>query len=49
MVGWIEENRHVYPFVLNLGTKDDAVDLVAARPRILKNILAQLGFFQGKK
>jgi beta-lactamase class D len=48
MVGWIEENRHVYPFVLNLGTKDDAVDLVAARPRILKNILAQLGFFQGK-
>jgi beta-lactamase class D len=48
MVGWIEENRHVYPFVLNLGTKDDGIDLVAARPRILKNILTQIGFFQGK-
>lgn len=48
MVGWIEENRHVYPFVLNLGTRDDATDLVAARTRILKNVLTKLGFFQGR-
>ena len=48
VLGWIEENRHVYPFVLNLGTADDNTDLPAARIRILKGILTKLGFFKGK-
>jgi beta-lactamase class D len=48
VLGWIEENRHVYPFVLNLGTGDDAADLSESRLRILKGILTQLGFFKGK-
>ena len=48
MVGWIEENRHVYPFVLNIGTRDDATDLAAVRSRILRNVLTSIGFFQGR-
>ena len=48
VLGWIEENRHVYPFVLNLGTADDATDLTTVRTDILKGILTQLGFFKGK-
>jgi beta-lactamase class D len=49
MVGWIEENRHVYPFVLNLQTGPSSEkDLPAAREKVLKGILTSLGFFQGK-
>ena len=49
MVGWIEENRHVYPFVLNLDVKlQDGDRLSDIRVKILKDILARLGFFQGK-
>jgi beta-lactamase class D len=49
MVGWIEENRHVYPFVLNLDVKPQDVDRLSdIRVKILKDILARLGFFQGK-
>lgn len=49
MVGWIEENRHPYFFVLNLESKDRNIDMASIRMKILKNILAQLGFMQGKK
>lgn len=49
MVGWVEENRHVYFFVLNLESKDENADMPALRMKILKDILAQLGFMQGKK
>lgn len=49
MVGWIEENRHVYPFVLNLETAPAGEkDFPAAREKVLKDILTSLGFFQGK-
>jgi beta-lactamase class D len=49
MVGWIEENRHVYPFVLNLDVKpEDGARLPDTRVKILKDILTDLGFFQGK-
>ena len=49
MVGWIEENRHVYPFVLNLdGDPADGARLPAIREKVLKDILTQLGFFQGR-
>ncbi|MBS1947784.1 MAG: class D beta-lactamase [Bacteroidetes bacterium] len=49
VVGWIEENKHPYFFVLNIETSDHHIDMAKARINILKDILAQLGFFQGKK
>jgi beta-lactamase class D len=49
VVGWIEENRHVYPFVLNLETGDDRADaLQDARIRVLRAILEDIGFFRGR-
>ena len=49
MVGWIEENRHVYPFVLNLETDPSRGNgLGEAREKVLKDILTSLGFFKGK-
>ena len=49
MVGWIEENNHVYFFVtfVKAGTGD--VDMRNIRMNITKGILKQLGFFEGKK
>lgn len=48
IVGWIEENKHVYFFVLNIeGNKDTSIP--SAREKILKGILNQYGFFQGRK
>ena len=49
MVGWIEENKHPYFFVLNLESKDPAFDMATVRMRILKSILQQLRFMQGKQ
>ncbi|HTS43589.1 MAG TPA: class D beta-lactamase [Puia sp.] len=49
IVGWIEENRHPYFFVLNIESPDRNFDIPGARIHILKSILSQLGFFQGKK
>ena len=48
-VGWIEENKHVYFFALNLESKDHKADIGKMRLQILKSILKQLGFFEGKK
>jgi beta-lactamase class D len=48
MVGWIEENRHPYFFVLNIETPQK--DLVPkVREKLLRDILTHLGFFNGKK
>ena len=49
VVGWIEENRHPYFFVLNLETSDKNFDMPAVRMKILKGILDHLGFMKGKK
>jgi beta-lactamase class D len=49
MVGWIEENKHPYFFVLNIESTDKNVDMLAARKNILKAILMQDGFMQGKR
>lgn len=47
VVGWVEENRHPYFFVLNIeGDKSISKDL---NKEILKNILKEQGFFEGKK
>jgi beta-lactamase class D len=49
VVGWIEENRHPYFFVLNLESKEKAFDMPAVRMKILKGILGELGFMKGNK
>ncbi|HYH14282.1 MAG TPA: penicillin-binding transpeptidase domain-containing protein [Flavisolibacter sp.] len=49
MVGWIEENKHPYFFVLNVETPDKNADIPAIRMRILKSILQQLEFMQGRR
>ena len=49
IIGWIEENKHPYFFVLQLRTPDKETDIPAARLRILKSILKELGFMEGKK
>ena len=46
-VGWIEENRHPYFFVLNVEGKKDTK--AAIRIDMLKQILKGYGFFEGKK
>lgn len=49
VVGWIEENRHPYFFVLNMESKDSTADLRNGRMTALRGILTQLGFFQGQR
>lgn len=48
VVGWIEENKHPYFFVLNIESPDKDFDMWNVRMKILKDILKQLGFFEGK-
>jgi beta-lactamase class D len=48
-VGWIEENRHPYFFVLNVESPDKDFDMSAIRMKVLKDILAKLGFMKGNK
>jgi beta-lactamase class D len=48
VVGWIEENNHPYFFVLNFETADKDADIITIRMKILKDILRQLGFLEGK-
>ena len=49
VVGWIEENRHPYFFVLNLESDKRDFDMIEVRMKILKGILKELGFMEGKK
>lgn len=49
VVGWIEENRHVYFFVTYVKGPDEKTDIGTVRMNVTKGILKQLGFFQGKK
>lgn len=46
VVGWVEENRHVYPFVINFdaGSGDDTN---AIGKKLMDDILAHIGFFKG--
>jgi beta-lactamase class D len=48
IVGWVEENNHPYFFVLNFESAVPNADIPAIRMNILKGILKQLGFLQGK-
>lgn len=47
IVGWVEENHHPYFFALNLNGANN-IDMPAIRMNILKGILKQLGYLQGK-
>lgn len=49
VIGFIEENNHPYFFVLQLDSPDRDYDMGPARMKILKDILKQYGFMQGKK
>jgi beta-lactamase class D len=48
IVGWIEENRHVYFFVTLVKSPDKNIDITSVRMKILKSILTQYGFFKGE-
>jgi beta-lactamase class D len=47
VVGWVEENRHVYFFVTLIKTSDKNID-PSVRINITKGILQHLGFFKGE-
>jgi len=48
IVGWIEENKHPYFFAMNIeGPRN--TDMKTLRLKILKDILTQYGFMQGRK
>ena len=49
VVGWIEENKHVYFFVTFVKAPDKQTDINTVRMNITKGILKQYGFFEGKK
>jgi beta-lactamase class D len=49
VVGWIEENKHPYFFVLNVESADPKIDIPKVRMEILKNILNHMGFLAGRK
>ncbi len=47
VIGWVEENKHIYFFALNVEGPHNT-NLETVRLNILKGILNQLGFLQGK-
>lgn len=49
LVGWIEENKHPYFFVLNIESPDPKVDFKTIRLNMVKSILKEKGFFEGRK
>ena len=49
VMGWVEENRHPYFFVVNLESPDGRTDIDDVGIRLSRRILGTLGFFQGKK
>ncbi len=49
LTGWIEENSHPYFFTLLVKNGEKHFNMKAAREAILKNILRQYGFFEGRK
>ncbi|MEI9947049.1 MAG: penicillin-binding transpeptidase domain-containing protein [Chitinophagaceae bacterium] len=48
LVGWIEENKHPYFFVLNIESPDHNYDMTSVRLAMVKDILKQLGFLEGR-
>jgi beta-lactamase class D len=48
VVGWVEENMHPYFFVTLVKSPNKNIDMPTVRMNITKDILKQLGLFQGK-
>ena len=48
-MGWVEENKHPYFFVLNVENADPRASAEQIGTQIVKRILPSMGFFQGKK
>lgn len=48
VVGWIEENRHVYFFVTLVRSADPKIDMKSVRMDITTDILKHYGFLEGK-
>lgn len=48
VIGWVEENMHVYFFVTLVKTADKNIDMKTVRMNITKGILKELGFFKGQ-
>lgn len=49
IVGWIEENQHPYFFALQVENPSRDFPMATVRLKILKDILKQYGFFEGKR
>ena len=49
VVGWVEENKHPYFFVLNLESDRADADLAGIGLELVKKLLRPMGFFEGKK
>ena len=49
IIGWIEENKHAYPFVLQIESPDRTADIASIRMKMLRQILIQYGFFEGRR
>jgi beta-lactamase class D len=49
IVGWIEENRHPYFFVLMIQSPDPDFDMRTNRMALLKDLFKHYGFMEGKK
>ncbi|MES2429915.1 MAG: penicillin-binding transpeptidase domain-containing protein [Bacteroidota bacterium] len=48
VTGWIEENKHPYFFTLLVRSADQNIDIKTVELNIVKSILKQYGFFEGK-
>ena len=49
VIGWIEENKRPYFFVLQVESPDKNIDMATVRMTILDSTLKKYGFFEGKK
>lgn len=49
VLGWEEENKHPYFFVLNFEANNRNLDVPTVGLQLVKKILAPMGFFAGKK
>jgi beta-lactamase class D len=49
ITGWVEENKHLYFFVMSLDTPAADKDLKDSGLGVLRQVLRKLGFFEGKK
>jgi len=49
IIGWEEENKHPYFFVLNMEPANEPANVSTLGLQLVKNILGPMGFFAGKK